>query len=93
MRKWSSNCADLLRSIPDEMKEFSSAVSINDEDFVKALGLQWHPVSDCFSFVVAFPMSDKPTKRSLLSDASKLFDPLGWLAPTTIIAKIIFQKL
>lgn len=28
-----------------------------------------------------------------MSDAAKLYDPLGWLAPTTILAKIEFQNL
>ncbi|XP_059223359.1 uncharacterized protein LOC131997084 [Stomoxys calcitrans] len=31
--------------------------------------------------------------RSLLKDSARLFDPLGWLAPTTIMAKIMFQTL
>lgn len=34
-----------------------------------------------------------PTKRSLVSETSKLFDPLGWLAPVIIKAKILFQGL
>nr|XP_029710301.1 uncharacterized protein LOC109422104 [Aedes albopictus] len=33
------------------------------------------------------------TKRQLLSDSCKLFDPFGWLAPVTVKVKIIFQQL
>jgi hypothetical protein len=33
------------------------------------------------------------TKRVLLSELSKVFDPLGWLSPTTIKAKILCQEL
>lgn len=33
------------------------------------------------------------TKRQLLSDASKLFDPFGWLSPVTVGIKILFQQL
>lgn len=38
-------------------------------------------------------LDKSPTKRSLLSDVAKLFDPLGWLAPVIIKAKIMFQAL
>ncbi|KAL6419300.1 hypothetical protein ACFW04_013939 [Cataglyphis niger] len=32
------------------------------------------------------------TKRSVLSLTARLFDPLGWLAPTVIRAKVMFQS-
>lgn len=31
------------------------------------------------------------TKRTVLSQTARLFDPLGWLAPVTIAAKIMVQ--
>lgn len=33
------------------------------------------------------------TKRSVLSIASKLFDPLGFIEPVTVKAKIMIQEL
>lgn len=63
LRKWSSNCVDLLQSIPKEMKEFSNAVSLSDADFINTLGLQWNPVGDYFSFVVSFPIPDKTMRQ------------------------------
>lgn len=33
------------------------------------------------------------TKRSLLSDISKIFDPLGWLSPITTKLKLLFQAV
>lgn len=33
------------------------------------------------------------TKRTFLSDFSMLFDPLGWLAPTLILPKILMQLI
>ena len=59
----------------------------------KALGLYWNNNTDSFCFKINFIFSETVTKRSLLSDLAKLFDSLGWLAPTTIKAKIIFQRL
>ena len=38
-------------------------------------------------------MDDPETKRSLLSIASRIFDPMGLLTPFTIRAKILFQDL
>ena len=36
---------------------------------------------------------DPETKRSLLSIASRIFDPMGLITPFTIRAKMLFQKL
>lgn len=32
------------------------------------------------------------TKRTMLSQTAQLFDPLGWLAPVIVRAKILFQS-
>ena len=37
--------------------------------------------------------NDPETKRSLLSIASKVFDPMGLITPLTIRAKMSFQEL
>ena len=65
---------------------------LNQPKTVKALGLQWNTIYDCFSFKINFEDTSIVTKRSL-PDAAKLYDPLGWLSPTTILAKIEFQNL
>ena len=60
---------------------------------MKALGLQWNTINDCFSFKINFENTSTVTKRSLLSDSVRLYDPLGWLSPTTILAQLEFQNL
>ena len=37
--------------------------------------------------------NDPETKRSLLSIASKVFDPMGLITPFTIRAKMLFQEV
>ena len=37
--------------------------------------------------------SPRTTKRSVLSQAAQIFDPLGWLAPVTVWTKIFIQTL
>lgn len=45
------------------------------------------------TYSVDLPSNKRVTKRSILSIASMIFDPLGLLAPCTIIAKILIQNL
>ena len=93
MRKWSSNSNEILQLIPEEEREFQST-EITIEDTLKALGIGWSPIEDNFFFEAPeFDSSKKLTKRVFLSQAAKLFDPLGWLGPSIVKPKIMFQKL
>jgi hypothetical protein len=56
------------------------------------LGLRWKPTSDRLSYAAKLPDEGPVTKRSLLSLTAQLFDPLGWLTPVTIRAKIAIQS-
>lgn len=63
---------------------------------IKTLGLVWTPSTDELSFTIdmsAFHVEKSLTKRQLLSDASKIFDPCGFLSPITIKAKIAMQEV
>ena len=72
----------------DSISLFASETSI------PILGIDWHDNSDCFSFHIAEVPIELPfTKRSVLSRIARLFDPMGWLAPIVIPAKIIMQSL
>ncbi|XP_037822009.1 uncharacterized protein LOC119610737 [Lucilia sericata] len=93
LRKWVSNCPDILVQIPEEYKEKSTSLNFDHDNVVKTLGIQWIPITDTFTFRVNSPLTNKVTKRIILSESARLFDPLGWLAPTTILTKILFQKL
>ncbi|XP_055381380.1 uncharacterized protein LOC129611975 [Condylostylus longicornis] len=95
LRKWSSNAAPLLRAVPKEHREIEWPLQIEDAETVKTLGVQWDPANDYFSYRITKLENgaSKWTKRSVLSEVSKLFDPLGWLAPCIILARIMIQKL
>lgn len=93
LRKWAANHVDLLSHLPETHRQME-IVDMSDTITIKTLGLYWLPNSDLFSFQVKFPVQEsKITKRVILSEASKLFDPLGWLAPSIVQAKILFQQL
>lgn len=95
LRKWVSNCSSLLTEFPAEDREIQEPFTVELDRTVTALGIIWNPVSDHFNFVLNLPaVNDQPsTKRIILSDISKLFDPLGWLSPVIVRAKILMQQL
>jgi len=63
------------------------------ESSVKVLGIQWNPGLDLmFVKPTEFDLSIVPTKRELLSQLSKIYDPLGIAAHTTVLLKLIFQE-
>lgn len=94
LKKWTSNCSKLLDHLPNGYCECRIPLELNMDQHVKTLGIQWNPVTDTFSFKIEFNTDDRTvTKRNFLSDAARLYDPLGWLAPSIILVKIMFQKL
>ncbi|XP_055910831.1 uncharacterized protein LOC129945199 [Eupeodes corollae] len=92
LRKWTTNCWPLLISLPEDQRELSP-VDFEESNSVKVLGLQWCPSRDIFSYKVKLNLVNSCTKRHILSDASKIFDPLGFLAPIVIGVKILLQEL
>ncbi|XP_055953276.1 uncharacterized protein LOC129988999 [Argiope bruennichi] len=90
LHKWCANNEMLLESVPSEDQGYQFGDS--DKNTIKTLGLKWNPKEDCFSFNVT-PSTSIPTKRTVLTDIAKLFDPLGLLGPVTVKAKIFLQRL
>ena len=63
----------------------------------KILGITWNNVQDNFEFDLGkwASRSDETsiTKRSILRQIARLFDPLGLVSPITVQAKALFQEL
>ncbi|XP_065082272.1 uncharacterized protein LOC135704713 [Ochlerotatus camptorhynchus] len=74
LRKWTSSCPKLLEN---EVSESVPVKLSDDADVVKALGIYWYPSEDQFGFKVNFSADSVNTKRQMISDASRLFDPFG----------------
>lgn len=92
LRKWKSNPVEFLNTINPTIQ--STSVEHTFDSPCKALGLFWHPREDCFYFKLNLESPKLVlTKRRILSETSKIFDPLCWLAPCTIKAKILTQRL
>lgn len=93
LRKWSSNHPSLLENLPEThcLKQ-SLSFDHEDDSFTKVLGLQWQPSLDSFTFAVN-PRDSNCSKRSILSEIARIYDPLGFLCPVTFFAKRLIQVL
>ncbi|KAL0883544.1 hypothetical protein ABMA27_015698 [Loxostege sticticalis] len=89
LRKWRTNlpCIFQYESDTSQPKNFDSSSQSS------VLGLKWNPPEDVLQFSVDMDLNQPITKRTILSNSAKLFDPLGLLSPCTIIPKITLQKL
>ncbi|GFW70033.1 integrase catalytic domain-containing protein [Trichonephila clavipes] len=76
-----------------KLKAVDSKHTIKDDQPVKILGIAWLPDVDKFTFTITVNETDVWTKRKVLSEVAKIFDPLGWLAPSVVISKIFLQEL
>ncbi|XP_023246626.1 uncharacterized protein LOC111643287 [Copidosoma floridanum] len=91
LSKWAANDAALLGGL-DSLAD--SEIAFKVEESVSALGLLWQPRDDVFGFRIEWASAGSElTKRGILSDISRLFDPMGWLAPVLITAKIVLQDV
>ena len=59
----------------------------------KALGVEWDSTHDTMSTSLTLPTQYASTKWGVISDVARKFDVLGWLAPTIIQMKVLYQKL
>ncbi|XP_053686442.1 uncharacterized protein LOC128735982 [Sabethes cyaneus] len=95
IRKWCSNSEVILAEIPEGERE--KLLQIDDaNNTVKMLGLQWDTRNDQFRYFfqsVEYNVPMPITKRYVLSQISKLFDPLGFVSPVIVKAKVLMQTL
>ncbi|XP_076245382.1 uncharacterized protein LOC143185936 [Calliopsis andreniformis] len=89
LRKWASNDSRIL----DNEDEGPQRVEIKEDKDSKTLGLLWIVKEDALRYSVTTSTQHRITKRTILSETSKIFDPLGLVGPATIRAKVILQKL
>lgn len=91
LNKWNSNDSEILDGIDNN--EFQPIICLDKNDINKVLGLQWDSRNDLLKYSVAENSINRATKRTILSDIAKLYDPLGLLNPLIVTAKLIIQDL
>ena len=93
-RKWVSNSAELLKSIPAEDRAAQLDLSQGELPSLKTLGVSWDGQDDSFFFCFQPPdlTSQLITKRFFLARVATVFDPLGFLTPFVMQAKVLMQE-
>ncbi|CAK1589376.1 unnamed protein product [Parnassius mnemosyne] len=77
LQKWSSNSVDLLNKIQTDTKESNNSLVLKTDEVIKILGLKWNRDTDEFQCTVDLPpLQALVTKRIMISDIARLFDPL-----------------
>lgn len=91
LRDWSSNCRkieELMKSNAEPIVEFEA------EDSTKLLGLNWIKARDELAIRVnTQEITEAETKRQVLGEIAAIYDPSGFIAPVTVIAKTMMQDL
>nr|XP_041633540.1 uncharacterized protein LOC121503294 [Drosophila kikkawai] len=94
LRKWTSNSKDILANIQSDHLLRADFLEIDAESTAKTLGVRWKATSDEFFFIPPeLTAGSSFTKRQVLSQIAKLFDPAGWLAPFIVQAKMFMQEI
>ncbi|XP_046382360.1 uncharacterized protein LOC124153308 [Ischnura elegans] len=94
LRKWCSNHPALLKKIPLNHREASYQIRPEGDNTIRSLGILWNPNADVFHFDTKnFDYKARVSKRSVLSDLARIFDPLGLIGPIILKAKIFLQRL
>ena len=83
----------LVKAVSIDKRAKTSSIEF-ENSITRALGIKWDLMNDCFLYNVKVePKPIQYTKRQILKKTATVFDPLNFLTPFTLIAKIIIQNL
>ena len=93
-RKWLSNSSTLLSVIPQNDRKAEVDLDRDQLPSAKTLGVWWVADRDEFTYKENAPDDSMVyTKRNFLKKIATLFDPIGFITPFTIRAKILLQDM
>lgn len=95
LTKWMSNSRAFLSSVPEQERAIEVKTLDLDSGLLpveRALGVTWCTETDTFSFNIN--VQNKPaTRRGILSVVGSVYDPLGFLSPFVLPAKLLLRDL
>ncbi|XP_065182497.1 uncharacterized protein LOC135813325 [Sycon ciliatum] len=80
----------------DDSTYAKASLNVQPHDCDKVLGVTWDRQTDSITVDIASVFDsakERPTKRTVSSQAARLFDPLGIVSPVTVKLKIFLQQL
>lgn len=91
LHKWNSNEQTILNNdIQHNLKE----IKLDKNDISKTLGIVWNTKKDTLIFNhINYKEDKKFTKRKVLSEISKIYDPLGLIGPISFNGKFLMQQI
>lgn len=92
LSKWASNSQQLQAMIRQDSQQAETDIAFD----TGVLGMRWHTKTDTINIRIReniFVAADDPTKRSVLSATSKVFDPIGFVLPVVVCGKILQQDI
>jgi len=76
-----------------ELRQWERSGIREDGAVTGVLGLRWEKMMDSlYCDFLPMEIPQKMTKRVILSQIQRIFDPLGFLTPTLLIPKVLLQK-
>ncbi|XP_036148390.1 uncharacterized protein LOC118647475 [Monomorium pharaonis] len=92
IRQWASNDARIINDLPNHALHASYVFA--DERNLKTLGISWNTRDDKIYYSThAIKITGIVTKRKILSEIAKIFDPIGLLGPVVLYAKRLIQDV
>jgi len=92
IRQWASNDERLTSDL--EATALHTYYTIGKEQHLTTLGVTWQALEDKIRYDVRkIKSTDKITKRNILSEIAKIYDPLGLLGPVVMHAKKLMQNV
>lgn len=92
LRKFASNAPEIISHLPSNLREAKSFAIAGEED-VGTLCVRWFYLTDQFGLQPPQLTPPPLTKRLLLSNIARIYDPMGWCSPVTITLKLMLKQL
>ncbi len=94
LTKFSSTSQVVLDALPKSEVSPACTVQIDaEENMHRALGIAFEVTKDLFTFTIEIEEEAPDTKRWILKITASIFDPIGFLTPFILVAKVILQDL
>ncbi|XP_067208500.1 uncharacterized protein [Linepithema humile] len=92
IRQWASNDERVINDL--ESKALHANFALNGNHTLKTLGVKWSTHDDKLHYMThPINTTERVTKRNILSEIAKIYDPLGLLGPVILYVKKLMQDV